>query len=635
MLQSIRDKTSGWIAYLIVFLISIPFALWGVNSYFGGGELAPAATVNGVEITARDLDTAYANYRRRLAEVFGGTIPEGFSDESTMKNQVLTQLIEETALRSYSEQNHYRIGDQQLNKTIRSMEAFHRDGEFDADVYQRQVRSLGYSTAAFEQELRRTQAVAQLQSGISATAFTVPDIARNLASLNSQGREIRVLTSKLDSDGYTISEDDISKHFEDNATRYMTEEQVKIDYIEISLTAIKDSIEVAEEKIRAKYEDNRDTYTSDEIRTASHILLTLDADASEDDSKAVEEKLLDIRTQLESGTSFAELAKLHSQDPVSAADGGDLGEVERGMMVQPFETVLFELNVGDISAPVKTSFGWHLIQLNAVAGGEVQSFEDLRDGLANEIKTELAEGQIYDITENLANIAYEQPGSLEPAADQLGLNLQTSNWFGRYSGEGIASEDKVRVAAFSHEVFNEGLNSEAIELADGHVVYVHLNEQKPAAPRQLDEVRDQIMTELRARKAREDNVAKGKTALESLKSGSSLELIADEWNADVDSPGVIDRNSTDLEADLVKLAFSMNKPEGASVYQGFTHANGDYSLVELIAVKATDNDSSDDQLNSLTTATAGQEYQSVLKLLANQAEVVRTPLSELEEEGAY
>ncbi len=631
MLQSIRDKTSGWIAYLIVFLISVPFALWGVNSYFGGGELAPAATVNGVEISAQDLDSAYANYRRRLAEVFGGTIPEAFSDESTMKDQVLTQLIEEAALRAYSESQHYRISDQQLNEMIRSMDVFHRDGVFDPEIYQRQVRSLGFSTAGFEQQLRRSQSMAQLQTGISATAFTVPDINQKLADLSSQTRNIRILTSKLASDDVSISEDEISRHFKDNAKRYMTEEQVKIDYIEVSLAAIKAAIEIDDGQIRARYDENRDAYTSDEIRVASHILLTVAADASEEESRAVEEKLRGIRAQLDSGASFTELAKLHSQDPVSAAEGGDLGEVERGMMVQPFETVLFDLNVDDISDPVKTSFGWHLIQLNGVAGGEVKSFDDLRDELADEIKSEMAESQIYDLTDNLANIAYEQPDSLEPAAEQLGLILQTSGWFGRFSGEGIAVEAKIRTAAFSPEVFSEGRNSEAIELPDSRVVYIHLNEHKPAAPRQLDEVRDQIITELKRRKGREGNLAKGKVALESLKSGQSMESVASGWNVEITNPGIIDRKSTIVDTDLVSLAFTMPRPDGASMFQGFEHANGDYSLVELTAVStAEDGDSSEEQLKSLITATAGQEYQSVLKLLANQADVVRTPISELQ-----
>jgi len=631
MLQSIRDKTSGWIAYLIVFLISIPFALWGVNSYFGGGELAPAATVNGVEITAQNFDTAYANYRRRLAEVFGGTIPEAFSDESTIKDQVLTQLIEETALRSYSENRHYRIGDQQLNEMIRSMDVFHRDGVFDPEVYQRQVRSLGYSSAAFEQELRRTQAMGQLQTGISVTAFTVPQVSQKLADLSNQTRDIRVLTSKLDIGDIDISENEINKHFEDNAAAYMTDEQVRIDYIEVSLAAIKASIEIEDEQVRAKYEENREAYTSDEVRTASHILLTVASDASVEKSRAVEEKLQDIRTQLDSGASFGELAKLHSQDPVSAEEGGNLGEVERGMMVQPFETVLFGLKEGDISDPVKTSFGWHLIQLNGIEGGEVRSFDDLRDELADEIKSEMAESQIYDLTDNLANIAYEQPDSLEPAAEQLGLNLQTSDWFGRFSGEGIAAETKIRAAAFSPEVFKEGRNSEPIELPDSRVVYIHLHEHKPAAPRQLEEVRDQIVVELKRRKGREDNLSEGKAALESLNSGQSMESIASDWNLEITNPGIIDRNSTIIDADLINLAFTMSRPDGESVYQGFEHANGDYSLVELKAVRTAEvGNASEEESKSLTTATAGQEYQSVLKLLANQADVVRTPISELE-----
>ena len=631
MLQSIRDKTSGWIAYLIVFLISIPFALWGVNSYFEGGELAPAATVNGVEITAQNLDIAYANRRRQIAEMFGGSIPEAFDDESTMKNQVLTQLIEETALQSYSENQHYRIGNQQLNEIIRSMDVFHQDGVFDPDIYQRQVRSLGFSTAAFEQQLRRNLAMAQLQTGISSTAFVVPHVSQKLANLNSQTRDVRVLTTRLDSDDINVTDDEVNQYFEANSASFMTEEQVRINYIEISLAAIKESIVVNDEQIRTKYEESRDAYTSDEIRTASHILLTVDPDASEEENLSVEEKLKEFRTQLESGISFAELARQHSQDPVSAAEGGDLGEIERGMMVQPFETVLFDLNVGDISDPVKTSFGWHLIQLNKIEGGEVQSFDEVRDRLADEIKSEMAESQIYDLTENLANIAYEQPDSLEPAAEQLGLKLQSSDWFGRFSGEGIAAEAKVRTVAFSPEIFEEGRNSEAIELPDSRVVYIRVKEHKPASSQELSDVREQIVAELNQRKGREESLSRGKAALLALRSGQSFESIASEWSVSITNPGTIDRNSTIIDTDLVKLAFTMPRPEGELEFQGFQHTNGDYSVVELKAVNSPDaDDIVAEDLKSLTTAIAGQEYQSVIKLLTNQAEVLRTPLSELE-----
>jgi len=174
MLQAIRDKVTGWIAYGIIFLISVPFALWGVNSYLGGGEAAPAAVVNGEEITLRDLDQAYASYRQRLSQLFGGSIPESLGSESILREQVLGQLVEEIALRQYTQDQYYRIGDEELNRIIRSMDVFQRDGQFDTEIYQSQLRSLGYSPLGFEQELRRTNAMDQLQSGIIATAFDIP-----------------------------------------------------------------------------------------------------------------------------------------------------------------------------------------------------------------------------------------------------------------------------------------------------------------------------------------------------------------------------------------------------------------------------------------------------------------------------
>ncbi|MDH3447367.1 MAG: SurA N-terminal domain-containing protein, partial [Gammaproteobacteria bacterium] len=171
MLQAIREKVTGWIAYGIIFLISIPFALWGINSYFGGGEAQPAATVNGQEITSVDLDRAYANYRQRLSQLFGGAIPESFGSETMLREQVLGQLIEETALRQYINDQRYRIGDAELNRIIRDMDVFQRDGRFDSGIYEAQLRSLGYSPLGFEQELRANGAMQQFQAGIQQTSF--------------------------------------------------------------------------------------------------------------------------------------------------------------------------------------------------------------------------------------------------------------------------------------------------------------------------------------------------------------------------------------------------------------------------------------------------------------------------------
>jgi len=630
MLQAIRDKLTGWILYAVILLISIPFALWGVNSYLGGGEALPAATVNGVDITSRDLDTAYASYRQQLEQVFGGAIPPALGDESVLKEQVLTQLIEDYALRQYADQQRYRIGDDELNKLIRSMDVFQSDGQFDPQIYQAQVGSQGYSPAGFEQEFRRSQSIDQLKAAINATAFMVPTQQNQFVSLSNQVRKIRVLTRALNSAAYVVSVQQIEDYYQTNASRFMTAEQVRIDFLEVSLERVKSLVEVSEDQLLERYQQTIESYTNAESRTASHILLTMTDDISEDESRQVRDRLSEIRAQIAAGEDFASLAREYSQDPGSAADGGNLGEIEKGMMVQPFETALYALQAGEVSEPIKTAFGWHLIKLEQVSGGGTSSFDEARADVEDQIRSDLAESQIYDMTENLANLAYEQSDSLVPAAEQLGLELQTSEWFDRYSGTGIALDPQIRNIAFSDDVLNQGVNSEAIELTDNRIVFIRLNERKPAAQKTLDEVKDAIIEMLKQQKGREENKLVGEQALDALNAGKGLDEIAAEWSVAIVDSGFIGRDSTDVDANLLRLAFRMRKPANGMVFDGLTHAKGDYSLVELSAVISNDSDIDSKRVEALNSASAAADYQMVLKLLANRAEIVRTPLSQLQ-----
>jgi len=630
MLQAIRDKVTGWIAYAIIFLISVPFALWGVNSYLGGGEALPAATVNGEDISSRDLDTAYASRRRQLAELFGGTIPAGFGDENFLKERVLTQLIEEYALRQYADKKRYRIGDEELNKLIRSMKAFQSDGQFDSSIYHAQLESQGYSPAGFEQEFRRTQSIDQLQTAINATAFILPEQQKQFFSLSNQTRKIRVLTRTVDSDAYAISEQEVEDYYQANAGRYMTSEQVKIDFLEVSLESIKSLVDVPEEQLLDRYQLAKESYTSAEYRTASHILLTVEDGSSNDESNQARDRLADIRAQILTGGDFASLARQYSEDPGSAADGGNLGEIEKGMMVQPFEKALFSMQVGELSEPIKTTFGWHLIKLDHVSGGETRSYDEVRVDIEDEIRSDLAESQIYDLVENLANLAYEQSDSLSPAAEQLGLELQTSQWFDRQAGTGIALEPQIRNVAFSNDVLNQSINSEAIELADSRVIFLRINDRKPPAQQALDEVSDAIIETLKRDKGRQHNKLVGEQAFDAVKSGKSLDDIAADWNIDLVDQGFIGRDDPALDQNLLRLAFRMKKPADGLVFDLLAHANGNYSLVELSAVISNDSDVDSERAKALSSAAAGADYQAVLKVLSSRAEVVRTPLSELQ-----
>jgi peptidyl-prolyl cis-trans isomerase D len=630
MLQAIRDKTTGWIAYVIVFLICVPFALWGVNSYLGGGEAIPAATVDGQAISKQNFDTAYANYRRQLERAFGGSIPDYFASEGVLKEQVLTQLIEQSALSQYVNDNYYRIGDVELNNLIRSIEAFNTDGKFNPSIYQSQVASLGYSTSGFEQEFRRSQSIEQVQTGLVSTAFTVASIQQKFTRLDNQTRKVRVLTRSAQNDKIEIVQSEIEAYYDQNMPHFMTTEQLKIDYIELSLDGIKASLDITEEQLLERYEQSKASYSTPESRTASHILLTLDSEVSDEESEVIRMKLINIRDQLIQGGDFSELAKINSEDPGSAPTGGSLGEIDRGIMVKPFEDALFEMAVGDLSSPVKTSFGWHLIRLDEITGGQTKSFDAVKSELVDEISTQLAESKIFDLSEALANLAYEQSDSLTPAAEVLDLPLQTSDWFEMNSGEGISSEALIRNAAFSAEVFGQSLNSEAIELSDNRVVFLRVNEHKPATQKSIADVSEQIDAIIRQKIGQEESLKFGNLALSSLSSGESLEVVAGDWLEPIVAIGFIARDTTELDNDLVRLVFSMAKPGSGQSYEGFSHADGRYSIVELSAVMANDSDQDVDKVKELTASQASAEYQAVLKLLASRAEVVRTPLVNLQ-----
>ncbi len=630
MLQSIRDKTSGWIAYLIIGLISIPFALWGINSYLGGGEEKPAAVVDGDDITPRQLDYAYTRYRERLASLFGGRIPETFNDENALKEQALSQIIEEKVLQNYIQDQGYRVGDTELFKNIRTMAAFLQDGKFSKEQYQNQLASQGYSAALFEQEMRRSQEMQQLNLAIKSSAFILPVELEKYNNLKNQQRKIRTLTFKNKTDSIEVTDQQVSDYYEKQSALYMNPEKVKLDYIELNLETIKQTIEVSEDKLQERYDLLRDQLTTPEIRKASHILLT----SKDGDEEQVKQKIQDLKKRIDEGEDFATLAREFSQDPGSAANGGDLGDVERGLMVKPFEKVLFEMNEGDVSAPVKTQFGWHIIKLFKISGGETKTFEQAKPEIEQELKTEQAESQIYDLAENLASIGYEEPDSLLPASEQLGLKIETTDWFTRNKGEGVAAEEKVRQIAFSDDVLNSNLNSETIELADNRIIIVHLNEHKKSEKQPLEAVKDSIVQTLKVKMGREKAQADGKKILAELEQNSkSLEDVAADASLEIVDLGFVNRNSDATKRDVLNAAFTIesaadNKP----VFQGVSETNGDYSIIELSGVRVDPeiaDSAKDEALKSLNSANANYEYQAVIKTLTDQAEITRSSVKEL------
>lgn len=628
MLQAIREKTTGWIAYAIILLISIPFVLMGLNSYFGGGELAPAAIVDGEEISSRQLDYAYANYQRRLRSVFGGEIPDALNNEAVLKEQVRDQIINEQVLSQYVAGNNFRLSNQALTQKITSMSVFQQDGKFSSELYQAELGSQGLATVQFEEDLRRSEEMTQIRRAIVGSEIESKSRQTEQNSFQNQQRKIRSITLPLMSEGVEVTDAELKQEYDKNAVRYKTQEKVKVDYIEVNLATLKSKIEVTDQELRNYYDDVKEGLTATETRNAKHILLQVDEDASSSDKDEKERQIIALKDQLNSGANFADLAREHSEDPGSASDGGDLGGVERGMMVEPFEDALFALSEGEVSAPVKTSFGWHLIQLDTIEGGQVPTFEAKRFELKNQLETEKAEGQIYELAENLSNLSYEQPDSLVPAAEQLNLEVKTTDWFSRNQGAGVASEAKVRALAFSNDVLSLNRNSETLELSDNNLIVIHLNEHQPSALPELDSIKPQLEINVLKSKSRQLTVDKGKQGLEQAKSGE-FDRLADLWGQSITDSGFVKRDSNVISRDLVSLAFKMNKPDMGASFQGVELASGDYAIVEVSELKTQIVDTPKGD-NKSSQGEANYEYQAWIRHKVQQADIVKTPLAELQ-----
>jgi peptidyl-prolyl cis-trans isomerase D len=495
MLQAIRDKAQGWIAWAIVILISIPFALWGINEYLGVGGDPVIAEVDGVEITQRELDSSIQRYRYTLRDRLGAAYDPDMFPDSMVRQQVLDSMIRDLVIARSAADLGLRAGDAMLRANIRQVPAFQSGGRFDPQAYESALRVQGFTPATFEQRLRDELAVTLLESGVTGGALVTDREVRDFLSLRDQTRDVAyvVVPAERFAVGTEPDEAEIQAYYEENSARFVRPERVKLAFIELSREQLAESLPVDEEALLTYYETHGSAFIAPEQRRVRHILLTPDGSGDDADAAALAraEELLD---KLRAGEDFAELAQAHSADPGSGAAGGDLGLVGRGVMVDAFEEVAFSLEPGVVSDPVKTEFGYHLIEVTEVMPEQVQEFDEARDRVMRAWRQEEAERRFYDLAERLADLAFENPGSLDVAAEALDLPVQESDWIVATGGAGgVLDTPKVLAAAFSEEVLERGNNSDTIELDATHVLVLRSLAHEVAAPKPLDEVRDEIV----------------------------------------------------------------------------------------------------------------------------------------------
>ena len=565
MLQKIREKITGWVAGTILAMLAVVFAVWGIDFTFT--PRAVAAKVNGDEVPIEPVLRAYQDQLSRFQQSFGQDVPEVLQQE--IRRGVIEQFVRRTLLEQRIRDAGYRVGDDALSAHVRTIPAFQVGGQFNVDAYRAALAGAGYSVPAFESDQRRLLEIQQLQDGIARSSFATQEEMSRRVALRDETRAIEWITVKTERflDEVEVSEDDVRTRYEESPERWLTEESVDIAYLELKLDDLAAEVSLSDEDLEAFYEAEKarepQRFNAPERRRAGHILITVGGGADEAAARATIDAL---KARIDAGEDFAEVAKEASQDPGSARDGGDLGWVEPGMMVPAFDEALFAIGeAGQVVGPVRTEFGFHLIRLEEIEPGHSRTLDEVRGELVAELSRRRAEDRFYQMAEDMARFTFENPGTLEPAAEALGLEVRTLEGVTRAGAAGsIAAEAPVQDAVWSEAVLDTGENSQLVEIADGHAVVVRVNAHDAAQTRPLEEVAETIEGQLRQEKAlarARELAAEARTQLEA---GESVDQVAGSAGADFVAGVTVGREDASVPPAVVRAAFEAPRPAEAS-----------------------------------------------------------------------
>lgn len=628
MLRAIREHAQGWIAWVIVGLIILTFALFGIDQYAKGEKTVVVATVNGEEISANQFSNLYSRQKNRLEQQFGEMYDQVVKDEQ-LREEVMQSLVESEVIRQWSAKHDLRVSDQQLAMTIHSATVFHKDGQFDQANYEDILMRNGLSVARFEFEQRQFLIENQMRQITQASAVAMPFQVQKLLALQTQQRQFNYLQVEQTPFLATVevSDEQVNAFYQENQTDFIAPQQVSLDYIELSQEALANNVEVTPEILLAHYESNESSFVLPEKRRASHILIATQ-EGNEASAKEALDKITDLKEQIAKGADFAELAKQHSQDPGSAKMGGDLGLFQQGMMVPEFDEAVFNLQKDQVSEPIKTDFGYHLIKVVHIEPKETQAFESVKAEVETAYREQQADKQYFDVLEKMSTAAYEQSDSLMPAADAAGLTIQTTSLFQRQGGETpLTSNSKVQAAAFSEDVLKSRLNSSVIELSPKSAVVIRVNQFVAERQKPLDEVKEVIVAELKRTKATQAAADLAEELLAKVQSGvdpKSLQGPGVEWTMVT----WVGQDNRSVAPQITAEVFKMPKPSAEqSTFKTLQLMTGDAVVLALMGVKQSEEAIPDEQVKQMKDTLQGvyatAEVDARIKALVAEAKVVK------------
>ncbi|MDH7943216.1 SurA N-terminal domain-containing protein [Pseudohongiella sp. SYSU M77423] len=616
MLQTIRDNSQGVVAKIIIgFIIGI-FALFGAESIVGGFLGSNnVVSVNGEDITEQELAVSIQN----LMASMGANVAD--FDEELIREVALNQLIEDKLLMQAAQESGMAISDDSVDRQILRTPQFQIGGVFDNEMARRTMAAQGYTPQAYRQLLAESMMMGQLANAYAATSFVTDADLQRIAELQTQTRDFRYLSIPLGNRtlGQAVEPEAIEAYYEQNPEQFTSPEQVSVAYVMLDKDAIFDEVEVDEATVMERYEADRDAAVADVERRAAHILFDLGSGSEED----VIARANEVKARIDAGEDFGELAREFSVDEASAAEDGDIGFTDGSVFPQEMESALAALEVGEVSDPVVSEFGVHLLKLTEYDAQDYPPFEEVEERLRRELSQARVDELYFSRLESMANLAFEN-FDLQAINEELGLEIQQSAFFGREGGSSaVTSDPAVIEAAFSPEVLEEDLNSDLIELGETRAVVIHLAEHRPSALQPLEDVRADIAVELRTQMEQEQARAVGEQILAALQAGESIDSFVQQESLEWSEREGVRRGQFDINTEIVANVFSMPAPaENDSELAGFQLNNGAYVVIELQSVNAGSLDElGEDQRQQLAAAMLENRGRSVFSaLLSNLQE---------------
>jgi peptidyl-prolyl cis-trans isomerase D len=581
MFDTVRNNRR--IIQLVLALIMLPFAFFGMDAYFRemGNSDAPAV-VGGSKIGMAEFRQALREQQERMRPALGGKADPAMLDSPELRRMVLDRIVAERLIALNAAKARLTVGNEQLVQFITTFPALQDNGKFSPQRYRQLVAAQGITEEQFEGRIRQDLVMQQESSAIATAAIPGATSAGVWVAAQLEEREVSEALIRPDmyAAGIKIDSAAVQAFYERNRQRFEQPEQVRAEYVVLSLERLMEQTSLSEEQLRAAYKAKMDRYRQPEERQASHILIAVAKDAPEAAVKAAQVKAEGLLAQLKkSPGDFARLAQQNSNDPGSAANGGDLSWFGRGMMVPPFEESAFSLKEGAISELVRTDFGFHIIKLTGIRPERVKSFESVQAEIAAELKRETAARKYAEMAEAFANMVYEQSDSLKPAQEKFRLNLQTSDWIVK-NGQAAApfTHPKLQAALFSDEVVNKKHNTEAVEVAQGTLVAARLAEHRPAVVQPLEAVAADIEKYLVREEAVKLAIKDGADKFARLQAGEALNV---SWG----QPRVVVRShAPNLSPEAAKAVFRTSVSK-LPAYAGVALPGG-YALYRISQVRA-------------------------------------------------